>query len=71
MSNESTENIKTVKKPLSSLSIKSMKPDDKTKVDCGENTGLRIKCSKTGIKTFFYRYESPVTGKLAQIKIGN
>jgi len=25
----------------------------------------------TGVKSFFYRYTSPLTGKLAQVKIGN
>jgi hypothetical protein len=25
----------------------------------------------TGLKTFFYRYTSPITSKLVQVKIGN
>jgi integrase len=48
-----------------------MKPGDKIKADTGENTGLRVKCGATGVKTFFYRYTSPVTSKLVQVKIGH
>ncbi len=48
-----------------------MKPGDKNKADIGENRGLRISCGATGVKSFFYCYTSPVTGKLAQVKIGN
>lgn len=48
-----------------------MKPMDKYKADVGENRGLRVACGATGLKTFFYRYISPVTGKLTQVKIGN
>ena len=48
-----------------------MKPGDKIKADTGENTGLRVKCGVTGVKTFFYRYTSPVTSKLVQVKIGH
>jgi len=47
-----------------------MKPGDKVKVDVGEYSGLRVSCGKGGTKTFVYRYKSPETGKLAQIKIG-
>ncbi len=28
-------------------------------------------CGTTGVKTFFYRYTSPLTSKLVQLKIGN
>jgi len=48
-----------------------MKPGDKIKSDTGENIGLRVKCGATGLKTFFYRYTSPITSKLVQVKIGN
>lgn len=58
-------------KPLSFKSIEMMKPGDKDKADIGENRGLRVSCGATGVKSFFYRYTSPVTGKLAQVKIGN
>ncbi|MBC3212418.1 tyrosine-type recombinase/integrase [Serratia fonticola] len=58
-------------KPLSSKAIETMKPTDKNKADTGENRGLRVACGATGIKTFFYRYISPVTNKLSQVKIGS
>jgi len=58
-------------KPLSFKAIEMMKPGDKDKADIGENRGLRVSCGATGVKSFFYRYTSPVTGKLAQVKIGN
>lgn len=58
-------------KPLSFKTIEMMKPGDKDKADVGENRGLRVSCGATGVKSFFYRYTSPVTGKLAQVKIGN
>lgn len=48
-----------------------MRPKNKERSDTGENTGLRVFCRATGIKTFFYRYSSPVTHKLVQLKIGN
>lgn len=58
-------------KPLSSKAIEMMKPRDKNKADTGENRGLRVTCGASGIKTFFYRYTSPVTNKLSQVKIGS
>lgn len=58
-------------KPLSSKAIEMMKPGDKNKSDTGENRGLRVACGASGIKTFFYRYTSPVTNKLSQVKIGS
>lgn len=58
-------------KPLSSRTVETMKPGDKIKADTGENTGLRVKCGATGVKTFFYRYTSPITSKLVQVKIGH
>lgn len=36
-----------------------------------ENRALRITCGATGVKTFFYRYTSPLTHKLTQAKIGH
>jgi integrase len=57
-------------KPLSSKAVEMMKPGDKNKADTGENRGLRVTCGASGIKTFFYRYTSPVTNKLSQVKIG-
>lgn len=58
-------------KPLSSKAIEMMKSTDKNKADTGENRGLRVTCGVSGIKTFFYRYTSPVTNKLSQVKIGS
>ncbi|MEN0579146.1 tyrosine-type recombinase/integrase [Phytobacter palmae] len=58
-------------KPLSFKAIEMMKPGDKDKADIGENRGLRVSCGATGVKSFFYRYTSPLTSKLAQVKIGN
>jgi len=65
--------MRTVKnnKPLTSRTVETMKPGDKIKADTGENAGLRVKCGATGVKTFFYRYTSPITEKLVQVKIGN
>ncbi|WP_145931737.1 tyrosine-type recombinase/integrase [Yersinia bercovieri] len=62
---------KPASKPLSSKAIEMMKPTDKNKADTGENRGLRVTCGASGIKTFFYRYTSPVTNKLSQVKIGS
>lgn len=55
---------------MSSKAVEMMKPGDKNKADTGENRGLRVTCGASGIKTFFYRYTSPVTNKLSQVKIG-
>jgi integrase len=57
-------------KPLSARTIEAMKPGDKVKVDVGEYSGLRMSCGKSGTKTFIYRYRSPETSKLTQVKIG-
>lgn len=65
------QNTKTPPKPLSAKAIEAMKHNSPIKADVGENSGLRVKCGSTGVKTFFYRYKSPVSGKLTQIKIGN
>lgn len=58
-------------KPLSSREIATMKSGDNTKSDAGENRGLRVNCSGSGKKTFFYRYRSPITKKLVQMKLGH
>lgn len=58
-------------KPLYFKTVENMKPNDKDKADTGENQGLRVSCGKTGGKTFFYRYKSPITKKLTQLKIGS
>jgi len=62
---------KQSKKPLTAIVIKGMKPKNPDKSDVGENRGLRVTCGAGGTKTFFYRYKSPLTEKLTQIKIGN
>lgn len=58
-------------KHLSSKTVESMRPRDRDLADTGENRGLRVTCGSGGTKTFFYRYTSPVNGKLVQVKIGN
>lgn len=58
------------KKQLSSNTISAMKPGYKDLADIGENRGLRVSCANAGAKSFYYRYMSPVTGKLVQIQIG-
>ena len=58
-------------KPSSSNAIEMIKPADKNKAVTGENRSLRVACGTSGIKPFFYRYTSPVTNKLSQVKIGS
>tara|TARA_R110001583_G_C5669027_1_gene410519 strand:- start:11178 stop:12446 length:1269 start_codon:yes stop_codon:yes gene_type:complete len=58
------------RKPLNAATIKAMKIGDKDLSDTEENEGLRVSCANAGAKTFFYRYKSPITNKLRQIKIG-
>ena len=65
------QDSKNPPKPLSAKAVEALKPTSSIIADCGENTGLRVKCGRTGVKTFFYRYMSPETGKLTQVKIGN
>ena len=57
-------------KELTTRAIQGLKPQ-KTLSDSGDNRGLRVTCGKTGVKTFYYRYKSPVTKKLTQMKIGH
>jgi len=58
------------RKALNAATIKAMKIGDKDLSDTDENEGLRVSCANAGAKTFFYRYKSPLTNKLRQIKIG-
>lgn len=58
-------------KALASRAIETMKPTSKELADSGENRGLRVTCGAKGIKTFIYRYRSPLTNKLVQISIGH
>jgi len=64
------KNIRRMIKPLSARVIETMKPGSPVMSNASENTGLRVKCAKGGTKTFFYRYRSPETEKLTQLKIG-
>ena len=57
-------------KPLSFRAIDSMKPASRDLSDTGEYRGLRVTCGAAGTKSFFYRYKSPVTRKLIQMKLG-
>jgi len=57
--------------PLSVRAIESMRPGDSPKTDVGETQGLRVTCAKSGVRTFIYRYRSPETGKLVQLKLGH
>ncbi|WP_376889952.1 integrase arm-type DNA-binding domain-containing protein, partial [Aeromonas veronii] len=45
-------------KPLTTKAIEAMKPGDAEKSDTGESRGLRVRCGKSGKKTFFYRFNS-------------
>ena len=65
------QDSKSHRKPLSAKAVEALKPTSPIISDSGENTGLRVKCGVTGVKTFFYRFKSPESGKLTQIKIGN
>jgi integrase len=57
-------------KPLSFRAIDSMKPGARDLSDAGEYRGLRVSCGIAGTKSFYYRYKSPLTGKLMQMKLG-
>ncbi|MBO3659426.1 tyrosine-type recombinase/integrase [Acinetobacter haemolyticus] len=56
---------------LSARAIDKMKPEDADKSDIGEYTGLRVICGKTGLKSFIYRYRSPIDNSLKKITLGN
>jgi len=58
------------KTALSARAIDKMKVGDADKSDIGENSGLRVSCGKTGKKSFFYRYRSPINNQITQIKLG-
>lgn len=58
------------KKALSAKAIEKMRYGDKDKADIAENVGLRVSCGKTGKKSFFYRYRSPIDDSIKQYKIG-
>ena len=56
-------------KSFNSLTLNALKPGE-TVTDAGEYRGLRATCGQSGVKTFIYRYRSPVTSKVKQYKIG-
>ncbi len=61
----------TVKlKPLTPVAINAMKPNCKQLKDCGENSGLYVRCTKDGVKTFFYRYRAIHKNSVRQVTIG-
>lgn len=67
-----SEEINNKKKvALSARAIDKMKIGDSDKSDIGEYSGLRVICGKTGLKSFVYRYRSPVDNSLKKITLGN
>lgn len=66
-----TMKAEKISKPLTTRTIEALKPGAADLADVGEYRGLRVTCGRTGLKTFFYRYNSPETQKLVQAKIGN
>lgn len=67
--NEEISNKKKV--ALSARAIDKMKIGDSAKSDIGEYSGLRVICGKTGLKSFVYRYRSPIDNSLKKITLGN
>ena len=65
------EKIETKKVAFSARAIEKMKVGDKDKIDVGEYSGLRVGCGKTGVKSFKYRYRSPIDNSLKTITIGH
>ncbi|UTW02912.1 tyrosine-type recombinase/integrase [Amphritea atlantica] len=57
-------------KPLTSKTVENMKPGSPDRSDIGEYRGLRVSRGKSGRTSFYYRYRSPLTGKLVQMNIG-
>jgi integrase len=67
-----SEEINSKKKvALSARAIDKMKTGDPVKSDIGEYSGLRVVCGKTGLKSFVYRYRSPIDNSLKKITLGN
>lgn len=58
------------KSALTDLIIRKMKAGASL-ADIGDHRGLRVRRGKTGTTVFTYRYRSPESGKLKQIKIGS
>jgi len=69
---DTSEEINNKKKvALSARAIDKMKIGDADKCDIGEYIGLRVVCGKTGLKSFVYRYRSPIDNSLKKITLGN
>lgn len=67
-----SEEINNKKKvALSARAIDKMKIGDSDKSDIGEYSGLRVTCGKTGLKSFVYRYRSPLDNSLKKITLGS
>lgn len=49
--------------------VRNLKPEEKIK-DIREKNGFGVRVKPDGSKTFFYRYESPVTGKRRTLTLG-
>jgi len=62
-------NDNSTKKPLSASAINALKAGDSL-TDSGEYAGLNISCQQSGVKTFFYRFRSPITQKTKRVPIG-
>ena len=65
------EIISKKKVALSARAIDKMKIGDADKSDISEYIGLRVVCGKTGLKSFVYRYRSPLDNSLKKITLGN
>ena len=69
---DTSEEINNKKKvALSARAIDKMKIGDADQCDIGEYIGLRVVCGKTGLKSFVYRYRSPIDNSLKKITLGN
>lgn len=59
------------KMALSTCAIDKMKIGDADQSDISEYIGLCVVCGKTGLKSFVYRYRSPLDNSLKKITLGN
>lgn len=67
-----SKNTKMPRTPLSTPAIKGLKPGAKDLSDTGENSRLRVSCGAKGVKSFYYRYRSPIAeGKTISITFGH
>lgn len=68
MSEEITNKKKVA---LSAGAVDKMKIGNLDKRDIGEYTGLSVTCGKTGLRSFVYRYRSPLDNSLKKITLVN